>query len=65
MLKYQVEYEPLSAQEYESQYREQQIWYLVKKAAKFGFRLAPVIAVFFKNAVLGCSSNMDILHALQ
>jgi len=45
MLKYQVEYEPLSAQEYELHYREQQIKYLVKKAAKFGFQLSPVGAV--------------------
>ena len=45
MLKYQVEYEPLSTQEYENRYREQQIKYLVKKAAKFGFHLAPVSAV--------------------
>ena len=45
MLKYQVEYEPLSAREYENHYREQQIKYLVKKAAKFGFQLAPVGAV--------------------
>ena len=45
MLKYQVEYEPLSTQEYENHYREQQIKYLVKKAAKFGFQLAPVCAV--------------------
>ena len=45
MLKYQVEYKPLSAQEYELHYREQQIKYLVKKAAKFGFQLSPVGAV--------------------
>ena len=45
MLKYQVEYEPLNTREYETHYREQQIKYLVKKAAKFGFQLAPVIAV--------------------
>ena len=45
MMKYQVEYEPLSTQEYENHYREQQIKYLVKKAAKFGFQLAPVDAV--------------------
>jgi hypothetical protein len=51
MLKYHVEYEPLSAQEYESHYREQQIKYLVKKAVKFGFRLAPVGTVS-KNALL-------------
>ena len=45
MLKYQVEYEPLSAKEYENHYREQQIKYLVKKAAKFSFQLTPAIAV--------------------
>jgi len=39
MLKYQVEYEPLSVQEYEKHYREQQIKYLEKKAARFGFQL--------------------------
>ena len=41
MLKYKVEYEPLSVAEYEARYREQQIKYLQKKAAKFGFQLAP------------------------
>jgi transposase len=51
MLKYQIEYEPLSAQEYEIHYREQQIKYLVKKAAIFGFQLAPAEAVS-ENAVL-------------
>lgn len=45
MLKYQVEYEPLSAQAYEAHFKDQQIKYLVKKAAKFGFQLAPVSAV--------------------
>jgi len=45
MLKYQVEYEPLSAQSYETHYKEQQIKYLTKKAAKFGFQLTPVGAV--------------------
>jgi transposase len=42
MLKYQVEYQPLSVAEYENHYREQQIKYLEKKAAKLGFQLAPV-----------------------
>jgi transposase len=42
MLKYKVEYEPLSVAEYEQHYREQQLKYLKKKAAKFGFQLAPV-----------------------
>jgi len=41
MLKYKVEYEPRSIQEYERHYQEQQIKYLQKKAAKFGFQLAP------------------------
>ena len=41
MLKYKVEYVPLSVVEYEKHYREQQIKYLQKKAAKFGFQLAP------------------------
>jgi len=42
MLKYKVEYEPLSVIAYEQHYREQQLNYLQKKAAKFGFQLAPV-----------------------
>jgi transposase len=42
MLKYKVEYEPLSVAEYEQHYREQQLKYLQKKAAKLGFQLAPV-----------------------
>lgn len=33
MLKYQVEYEPLSMEEYEKHYREQQIKYLERKTA--------------------------------
>lgn len=41
MLKYKVEYEPLSVAEYEARYREQQIQYLQKKAAKLGFQLSP------------------------
>lgn len=41
MLKYHVEYEPLSVAEYELRYRAQQIKYLRKKAAKLGFQLAP------------------------
>lgn len=42
MLKYQVEYEPLSVNEYEKKYKEQQIKYMTKKAAKLGFQLVPV-----------------------
>jgi transposase len=41
MLKYHVEYDPLSVLEYEHRYQEQQIKYLERKAAKFGFQLAP------------------------
>lgn len=42
MLKYQVEYEPLSLKEYEQHYRQQQIKYLERKASKLGFQLAPL-----------------------
>lgn len=41
MLKFQVEYEPLSVNEYQKPYEEQQIKYMRKKAAKFGFQLVP------------------------
>ena len=41
MLKYKVEYEPLSLAQYEQHYQEQQLKYLQKKAAKFGFQLIP------------------------
>ncbi|MBE7436039.1 MAG: hypothetical protein HS100_19135 [Anaerolineales bacterium] len=34
--------EPLNAGEYQRQYEAQQIKYLRKKAAKFGFQLVPV-----------------------
>jgi transposase len=44
MLKYQVEYEPLSMSEYEKRYHDQQIKYLEKRAAKFGFRLTVAAA---------------------
>ncbi len=44
MLKYQVEYEPLSVSEYEKRYHDQQIKYLQKRAAKFGFQLPPAPA---------------------
>jgi transposase len=41
MLKYQVEYQPLNVNEYQRQYEVQQIKYLKKRAAKFGFQLIP------------------------
>lgn len=41
MLKYQVEYEKISVEEYEKKYKEQQIKYMKKKAAKLGFQLVP------------------------
>ena len=39
MLKYQFEYGPRSVSEYEKQYYDQQVRYLEKKVAKFGFQL--------------------------
>jgi len=42
MLKYQVEYEMISVEEYEKKYRDQQLKYVKKKAAKLGFQLVPV-----------------------
>lgn len=44
MLKYKVEYDPLSVNEYQKQYEEQQIKYMKKRAAKLGFQLVPVPA---------------------
>lgn len=41
MLKYQVEYETISVEEYEKKYREQQLKYMKKKAAKLGYQLIP------------------------
>lgn len=41
MLKYKMEYEPMSVAQYEQRYREQQLKYLEKKAAKFGLQLIP------------------------
>jgi hypothetical protein len=40
-LKYQVEYETISVNEYEKKYEEQQVKYMKKKAAKLGFQLVP------------------------
>jgi transposase len=44
MLKYKVEYDPLSVNEYQKQYEEQQIKYMKKRAAKLGYQLTPVSA---------------------
>lgn len=41
MLKYKVEYDPLSVNEYQKQYEEQQVKYMKKKAAKLGYQLIP------------------------
>jgi transposase len=41
MLKYQVEFETTSVEEYEKKYREQQIKYMKKRAAKLGYQLVP------------------------
>jgi len=42
MLKYKVEYETISVEEYEKKYRDQQLKYMKKKAAKLGYQLVPV-----------------------
>jgi len=42
MLKNQVQYVHISAKSFYKRYREQQIRYLHRKAAKLGFRLTPV-----------------------
>ena len=44
MLKYKVEYEPLSVNQYQKQYEEQQIGYMKKRAAKLGYQLVPAPA---------------------
>jgi hypothetical protein len=41
MLKYQVEFETISVEEYEKKYRNQQLKYMKKKAAKLGYQLIP------------------------
>ncbi|MCC6299674.1 MAG: hypothetical protein IT314_10270 [Anaerolineales bacterium] len=38
MLKYKVEYDPLSVNEYQQKYDEQKVKYMRKKAAKLGFQ---------------------------
>jgi hypothetical protein len=44
MLKYRIEYDPLSVNEYQKQYEEQQIKYMKKRAAKLGYELLSVAA---------------------
>jgi len=41
MLKYKVEYETISVEEYEQKYKAQQLKYMRKKAAKLGYQLTP------------------------
>ena len=41
MLKYKVEYDPLSVNEYQKKYEEQQVKYMKKRAAKLGYQLIP------------------------
>lgn len=41
MLKYKVEYDPLSVNEYQKQYEAQQVKYMKKRAAKLGYQLVP------------------------
>ena len=38
---YKVEYDPLSVNEYQKQYEEQQVKYMRKRAAKLGYQLVP------------------------
>jgi len=39
MLKYKVEYETISVEEYEKKYKEQQLKYMRKRAKKLGYQL--------------------------
>ncbi|BDV00144.1 hypothetical protein TDMWS_02290 [Thermodesulfomicrobium sp. WS] len=41
MLKFKVEYQPLTVEQYEAKYRQQQLKSLQKKAAKLGYQLSP------------------------
>jgi len=41
MLKYKLEYETISVEEYEKKYQTQQLKYMRKKAAKLGYQLIP------------------------
>jgi transposase len=43
MLKYKVEYETISVEEYEKKYAEQQVKYLKKKAARLGYQLTQLV----------------------
>jgi len=45
MLKNQVEFIQISAKDYDARYRQQQIQYLQRKAAKLGLRLSPIYLV--------------------
>jgi len=40
-----VEYETINIEEYEAKYKEQQIKYMRKKAAKLGFDLVPAVSI--------------------
>ena len=44
MLKNKVQYVHISAKSFDQRYREQQIRYLHRRAAKLGFRLTPLAA---------------------
>ena len=50
MLKFIVDYQTVSAQKYDQRFREREIRYLHRKAAKFGFTISPsttlVLAVY-------------------
>jgi hypothetical protein len=44
MFKYKVEYQAVTAADYEQRFREREIKYLQRKAARLGFSLSPATA---------------------
>jgi hypothetical protein len=41
MLKYKIEYEHIAAEQYDQKFKEREIQYLQRKAARLGFALSP------------------------
>jgi hypothetical protein len=44
MLKHKVEYQVVTAADYEQRFREREVKYLKRKAARLGFSLSPATA---------------------
>ena len=42
MLKFQIEYQTLTAGEYEQRFRQREIQYLQRKASRLGFAITPL-----------------------